>query len=132
MNKREREFFEMGLRNKISYKEEERNRIIKEGAIKDILLQLEIVKYAVQSQNPEVLKKGLVYCLLIQEIIRDLEIGYDEINSSEEKIKSLENEIVCKLPVLPSLFPNIVIIAGKDSEEEINKIGNDPFEINPN
>ena len=132
MSERQRKIFEMGLRNKISYKEEERNRIIKEGAIKDILLQLEIVKYTVQSQDVEVLERGLGYCLLIQEIIRDLEIGYDEINSSKEEIKSLENEIVCKLPVHPSLFPNIIIIAGKDNKEETNKIGNDPFEINPN
>ena len=55
MNKTERRIFEMELRDKISSKEEERNKIVEKGAIEDVLLQLEIIKTAIQSQDPEVL-----------------------------------------------------------------------------
>lgn len=130
MDKEERRIFEMGLRNNISYEEERLNEIIKEGAIKDALTRLEIVRLASQSQYPEVLEKGLGYYLLLQKLREDLKIKYDEINSSKEEMKSLGNKILQKLPIPPaSNIPTIMIIT-EDSKEWLNT--DDLFGTNPN
>jgi len=129
MNEKET-IFEMELEYNISGIEKKRYERIKEEAIEDILMQLKIIKFAFQSQNPMLLKKGLSHCSLIREMMRDLGIGYNEIGLSKKGFELLENEIAQKLPT-----PDIIIAGGvllirattKDLTENKN-----PFETNLN
>lgn len=128
MNEEEERVFEIGLGNQISYKEVELNKTIRKGAIKGALLQLEIIRLASQSQDPEVLEKGLSYFFLLWETMKDMEIKDDEIKSSKEEIRLLGNEIAQKLPD-PDI-PVITVVVEKIDFHQLDVV--DSFKINLN
>jgi len=123
MNEKEEIVFEMGLRYNISRKEKELREIV----IMEAEKLLEIVKDAVESQDPEVLIRGLDHCRFLQGIMAVSGIRHDEINSSEEEIELLENEITRKL--LDS--GTLIVVEEIRIDNEPDKMYN-PFKIDPN
>ena len=95
MNKKERKVSEIEIRNDISHKEEKLKRI----ATEEIKVMIGILEDAVKSQDPKVLIKGLNYYQVILVTMAVLEIKYDKIGSSEEKLISLTDKIFERLPI---------------------------------
>jgi len=94
MNEMKEETLEKLIRNAIFYDKDELRKI----TIMEATVSLEAAEIASQSKNIETLMEGLGHCHFIQRSIEEIQIiRYDEIGSSEEKIKSLENEIKWKL-----------------------------------
>jgi|GEM_PF-4416501 len=123
MNKKERKILEMGIRNVISYKEEKLRRIATEAGIEEVKVMIGILEDAVKSQDSEILIRGLNYYQVIQTTMAVLEIEHDKIDSSEEKLMSLANEIFERLPTEIKL----AIIARMEDEEPVTRIFvNDP------
>lgn len=100
------------IRNAISYKESEFRKI----TIAETKVALEIIRLASQSQEIEDLMKGLDYCYFIRQAMEEVGIiRYDEIDSSEEEIKSLENEIDRRL-----LVSGKIVVMGETRETSLD------------
>ncbi len=110
------------LRNAILYNEDR----LRETTILEAKISLEIARmvFESQSQEPENLMKGLGYCHFIWQSITEIGIiRYDEIDSSEKEIKSLENKIIQKLRASGALTE-----IKKVKKQEFSET----FEIHPN
>ena len=114
MNKKERNILEMGIRNAISYKEEELKRIATEAGIEEVKVMIGILEDTVKSQDPKILIRGLNYYQVLQVTMAVLEIEHDKIGSNEEKLMSLANEIFEGLPIEIKL----AIIARMEDEDK--------------